>query len=102
MAKRTRYSEYCDRYANYRFELSDDGILLMQCHTNGGSLVWDRRAHDRMSDAFADITGNREIKVLIPTGTAFFPFGGEMAPLDRAWDREPWSNGLQRSEGVPS
>jgi enoyl-CoA hydratase/carnithine racemase len=36
---------------------------------------------------------------------AFFPFGGEMAPLDRAWDDEPWStprNGGQRNEGVPS
>ena len=38
---------------------------------------------------------------------AFFPFGGEMAPLDRAWDDQPWSktaptNDAQRSEGVPS
>jgi hypothetical protein len=35
MAKRTRFSEYKDRYANYRFELSEEGILLMQCHTDG-------------------------------------------------------------------
>ena len=49
MARRTRYSEYKDRYANYNFELTDDGILFMQCHTNGGSLVWDWRAHDEMS-----------------------------------------------------
>jgi enoyl-CoA hydratase/carnithine racemase len=69
MAKRTRFSEYKDRYANYRFELSDEGILLMQCHTNGGSLVWDWKAHDEMSDAFADVAGDREIKVLIHTGT---------------------------------
>ena len=69
MAKRTRFSEYKDRYANYRFELSKEGILLMQCHTDGGSLVWDWKAHDEMSDAFADIAGDREIKVLIHTGT---------------------------------
>lgn len=69
MAKRTRYAEYKDRYANFRFELSEDGILLMQCHTNGGSLVWDWKAHDEMSDAFADIAGDREIKVVIHTGT---------------------------------
>ena len=69
MAKRTRYSEYHNRYANYRFELTDDGILFMQCHTDGGSLVWDWQAHDEMSDAFADIAGDREIKVLIHTGT---------------------------------
>ena len=69
MAKRTRFAEYKDRYANFRFELSEDGVLLMQCHTNGGSLVWDWKAHDEMSDAFADVAGDREIKVLIHTGT---------------------------------
>jgi enoyl-CoA hydratase/carnithine racemase len=69
VAKRTRFAEYKDRYANFRFELSEEGILLMQCHTNGGSLVWDWKAHDEMSDAFADVAGDREIKVLIHTGT---------------------------------
>ena len=29
MARRTRYTEYKDRYANYNFELTDDGILFM-------------------------------------------------------------------------
>ena len=41
----------------------------MQCHSDGGSLVWDWKAHDEMSDAFADVAGDREIKVLIHTGT---------------------------------
>jgi enoyl-CoA hydratase/carnithine racemase len=67
--KRTRFAEYKDRYANYRFELSEDGILLMQCHTDGRSLVWDWKAHDEMSDAFADVAGDRDINVLIHTGT---------------------------------
>jgi hypothetical protein len=47
VAKRTRFGEHADRYTNYWFELSDDGILLMQCHTNGGSLVWDRPWDER-------------------------------------------------------
>lgn len=81
--KRTRYAEYKDRYDNYRFELSDDGILLMQCHTNGGSLVWDWKAHDEMSDAFADVAGDRDIKVLIHTGT------GENYNAD--WGKPPGS-----------
>ena len=68
MAKRTRFSEYQNSYANYTFELTDDGILFMQCHTDGDSLVWSWQAHDEMSDAFADIAGDREIKVLIHTG----------------------------------
>jgi enoyl-CoA hydratase/carnithine racemase len=67
--RRTRYAEYKDRYANFRFELSEEGILFMQCHTKGGSLVWDWKVHDEMSDAFADVAGDREIKVLIHTGT---------------------------------
>ncbi|OBK63210.1 enoyl-CoA hydratase [Mycobacterium colombiense] len=69
MVKRARYAEYKDSYVNYRFELSPDGILLMQCHTDGGSLVWDWKAHDEMADAFADVAGDREIKALIHTGT---------------------------------
>jgi len=69
VAKRTRFSEYKDQYRNYRLELSEEGILLMQCHTNGNSLVWDWEAHDGMADAFADIAGDREIKVLIHTGS---------------------------------
>jgi enoyl-CoA hydratase/carnithine racemase len=69
LARRTRYAEYKDRYANFRFELSPEGILLMQCHTKGGPLVWDWAAHDGMADAFADIAGDREIRVLIHTGT---------------------------------
>ncbi|QFG24217.1 enoyl-CoA hydratase/isomerase family protein [Actinomadura sp. WMMB 499] len=69
MVKRARYAEYKDSYPNYRFELSDDGILLMQCHTDGGSLVWDWKSHDDMADAFADVAGDREIKLLIHTGT---------------------------------
>lgn len=62
MAKRTRFSEYRDRYANYRFEFTDDGTLfIVQLHTNDGSLVWDWRARDQMSDAFADIAGGRGV-----------------------------------------
>jgi hypothetical protein len=26
---------------------------------------------------------------------AFFPFGGEMEPLDVAWDKQPWTNSPQ-------
>lgn len=69
MAKRTQFKEYKDRYSNFHFELSEEGILLMRCHTDGGPLVWDAESHDRMADAFADISGDRDIKVVIHTGT---------------------------------
>jgi len=89
VARRTRYAEYKDRYANFRFELSEEGVLLMQCHTDGGSLVWDWKAHDEMSDAFADVAGDREIKVLIHTGT------GESYNAD--WGSPPVEKPLYRA-----
>ena len=91
MAKRTRFAEYKDRYDNFRFELSEEGILLMQCHTDGKSLVWDWKAHDEMSDAFADIAGDREIKVLIHTGS------GENYNAD--WGTPPVEKPLYRAMG---
>ena len=84
MARRTRFAEYQDRYANYTFELTEEGILFMQCHTNGDSLVWSWQAHDGISDAFADVAGDREIKVLIHTGT------GEN--YNANWGRYPTAN----------
>jgi enoyl-CoA hydratase/carnithine racemase len=69
VVKRSHYSEYKDSYANYKFELSDEGILLMQCHTDGGPLHWEWSSHDAMADAWADVAGDREIKCVIHTGT---------------------------------
>jgi enoyl-CoA hydratase/carnithine racemase len=69
VVKRARYVDYKDSYANYRFELSEEGILFMQCHTNDGPLEWMWQSHDDMADAFADVAGDREIKVVIHTGT---------------------------------
>ena len=65
----------------------------MQCHTDGGSLVWDWKAHDEMSDAFADIAGDREIKVLIHTGT------GENYNAD--WGAPPGGEAAVPRDGRP-
>lgn len=93
MPRRTRFAEYRDRYANFRFELSEEGILLMQCHTDGGSLVWDWKAHDAMSDAFADVAGDREIKVLIHTGTG--------ANYNADWGAPPTAEPVYDAMGGP-
>ena len=68
MAKRTRFTEYQNSYANYRFELGRWHPAHAVPHQRR-QLVWDWKSHDEMSDAFADIAGDREIKVLIHTGT---------------------------------
>jgi enoyl-CoA hydratase/carnithine racemase len=69
VVKRTRFAEYKDSYEHFKFELSPEGILFMQCHTRGGSFEFMWESHDRMADAFADVAGDRDIKVVIHTGT---------------------------------
>jgi enoyl-CoA hydratase/carnithine racemase len=66
--KRTYFKDYKDAYDNFEFELSDEGILLMRQHTDGGSLVWNAVAHDGMADAFADVAGDRDVNLVILTG----------------------------------
>ena len=98
MVKRTRFAEYKDSYANYKFELSEEGILFMQCHTDGGPLHWEWSSHDAMSDAFADVAGDREIRAVIHTGT------GET--YNHSWGRpvtdsgKPLYNAYADAEGV--
>lgn len=98
MVKRTRFAEYKDSYANYKFELSEEGVLFMQCHTDGGPLHWEWSSHDGMSDAFADVAGDREIRAVIHTGTG--------DTYNHSWGRpvtdsgKPLYNAYADAEGV--
>lgn len=69
MTKRSRFEEYKDKYKNYRFEKTPDKILLFQMHTDGGEILWDWEAHDAFGDAIDDIAGDRDINVVIFTGS---------------------------------
>lgn len=69
MAKRTTFENYKDSYENFEFERSDEGILLVRQHTDGGSLVWNSESHDAMANVFADIAGDYEARCVILTGT---------------------------------
>ncbi|HEY7106152.1 MAG TPA: enoyl-CoA hydratase/isomerase family protein [Acidimicrobiia bacterium] len=69
MAKRTRFEDYRDKYPSYRLEKSEDKILLFQLHTAGKDFVWDWEAHDSFGDVCADIAGDRDVNVVIFTGT---------------------------------
>lgn len=96
MPRRTNFADYKDAYANFELTLDDDGILLVRQHTDGGSLVWNAEAHDRMSDVFGDIAGDRSVRVVILTGAgpnfnadwAFLPVGstdGKPTELPQDW-----------------
>ncbi len=68
MSKRTTFDSYKDSYENFEFERSEEGILLVRQHTDGGSLVWNSESHDRMADVFADIAGDYDARCVILTG----------------------------------
>jgi enoyl-CoA hydratase/carnithine racemase len=70
MAKRTRFEDYRDRYERwFRLEKTEQRILLLRIHTDGGEFVWDQESHERFADLCADLAGDREINVVIFTGT---------------------------------
>ena len=69
MVRRTTFEEYRDRYPDYALDKTDDGILLLRMHRDGGPFCWDEKSHHDCADLFADIAGDRDIRVMIYTGT---------------------------------
>jgi enoyl-CoA hydratase/carnithine racemase len=68
LSRVTKFEEYRDKYENYVLEKTDDGILLMRMHTDGGSVNWVR-AYNDTSNVLADVAGDRDVRVIIYTGT---------------------------------
>jgi enoyl-CoA hydratase/carnithine racemase len=63
-----KFSEYSTKYTNVRME-RENGIILVTLHTNGDSLRWSLEAHRELPEAFHDIGGDPENRVMILTGT---------------------------------
>lgn len=87
MVKRSRFEEYGDKYPSFHMEKTEDKILLLRLHTNGGEFAWDGRAHGQFADVCADIAGDRDINCVIFTGTGdtfmdkYGPTDGEEQPV---------------------
>ncbi len=64
-----RLEDYEKKYANVRFERSENGILEMTLHTDGGPLVWSATSHDEIAYAFGDVANDPDNAVVIVTGT---------------------------------
>ena len=47
----------------------DAGVTEVRFHTDGGPLRWNAAAHREAGDAFAEVAGDRETKVVVVTGT---------------------------------
>lgn len=69
------FEDYKDRYENVRMERSEDGILEVTLHTDGGPLIWTTTAHDELAYAFEQISCDPDNAVVILTGAgeAFCP-----------------------------
>jgi enoyl-CoA hydratase/carnithine racemase len=46
-----------------------DGVTEVRFHTDGGPFVWNAGAHREAGDAFAEVAGDSETRVVIVTGT---------------------------------
>src|SRR5262245_22874898 len=62
MPRLTKFDEYRDRYSDsYVLEMTDDGILLMRMHTDGGPVNWNKAVLDT-PNLFADVAGDRDVR----------------------------------------
>lgn len=64
----THLDEYANRYRHVAFDRRD-GVLEARLHTDGGPMVWSPSAHRELADAYGDIAGDPETKVVVLTGT---------------------------------
>ena len=64
-----RLEHYKNRYENIELHRTDEGVLVMRFHTDGGPLVWSALAHEELGYCFTDVGADRENKVVVMTGT---------------------------------
>ncbi len=87
--------KYADKYQNIRMERRM-GILQMTFHTNGGSLQWGGGPHSEFPQAFADVGGDPENRIVIMTGSGDAFSGPPGTPAGtpqrapREWDQTYW------------
>jgi len=62
------FKAYAEKYSTIKMQRRD-GILEVRFHTEGGPLRWGKIPHSEFPNAFADISRDRENRVVIITGT---------------------------------
>lgn len=63
------FEEYSTKYPHIKMERSDDGILLMQLHQNGGEFEWSFDNHHEIGFSWRDVGADPENKLIILTGS---------------------------------
>lgn len=74
------FESYKDKYRSITMVRSDDGILEVTLHTDGGPLQWSLLAHNELEDAFLQIGRDRDNDVVILTGSGEYFSGPAIKP----------------------
>src|SRR3981189_2555712 len=80
--------EEANKYQTVRMERRD-GILLVTLHTEGQSLRWGFLPHAKVPEAFRDIGGDRDNRVVILTGTGAEFSGPRATPGTSSFPSRP-------------
>ena len=83
MANAIQLDDYQDGWDHVVVQRSDDGVLELRLHSDGGPLMWGGGPHRELAELFAAVAADRDNRVVILTGTGthFIDFVGaaEMA-----------------------
>jgi enoyl-CoA hydratase/carnithine racemase len=62
------FSDYGKRYGSIALERSDDGVLTVMLHNDGGPFITTRDAHRQLAEVWFDIAADRKNRVVVVTG----------------------------------
>src|SRR6202051_799131 len=96
---------YFTAYRSLKLTRDEDGVLVVQFHSNGGPLTFTAEAHTEVVDAFYRISQDRANKIVILTGAGGdFMTGVDWASFKDVSDPDVWSQihdeGLQVLENI--
>jgi enoyl-CoA hydratase/carnithine racemase len=69
----------------------DQGVLLVEMHTDGGPIRFDATDHEQFVDAFHDIGRDRDNKIVILTGVTDYMAEIDFATFGNVGDPNVWS-----------
>jgi enoyl-CoA hydratase/carnithine racemase len=92
------YEPTLDQYAtsndNAVLRRTDDGILEVRLHTDGGHLVWGEKPHAELGYLFGSIAADRGNKVVIITGTGDSYIGDYDGTVGGVMTAERWDHSM--------
>jgi enoyl-CoA hydratase/carnithine racemase len=86
-----RELSYFGSYRHLRMTRDDNGVLLVEMHTNGGPIRFDATDHEEFVEAFYRIGRDRANSIVILTGVSDFMADIDIASFGNVADPNVWS-----------